>query len=60
MQDYLVYKGIEENRINADGKGESQLRNRCTNGVPCSEAEHTLNNRIEVKVKKVGNTIKTP
>jgi outer membrane protein OmpA-like peptidoglycan-associated protein len=57
---YLVYKGIEENRINADGKGESQLRNRCADGIPCSEAEHTLNNRIEVKVKKVGNTIKTP
>lgn len=57
---YLVYKGIEENRINARGEGESHLRNRCADGVNCTDAEHTLNNRIEVKVKKVGNTIKTP
>jgi hypothetical protein len=39
---------------------EGQLRNRCADNAPSSEAEHTLNNRIEVKVKKVGNTIKTP
>lgn len=57
---YLVYKGIEENRINARGEGESHLRNRCADGVNCTDAEHALNNRIEVKVKKVGNTIKTP
>ena len=57
---YLVYKGIEENRIAASGKGESQLRNRCADGVNCTDAEHAQNNRIEVKVKKVGNVVKTP
>ncbi|MCC6461657.1 MAG: OmpA family protein [Saprospiraceae bacterium] len=51
---YLVYKGIAENRVNAFGKGESQLRNRCTDGSTCTNAEHELNNRIEVKVIKVG------
>lgn len=54
---YLVYKGITENRINAIGKGESQLRNRCADGVTCTEAEHQINNRIEVRVRKVGSTI---
>ena len=55
-----MYKGIEENRIAASGKGESQLRNRCADGVNCTDAEHAQNNRIEVKVKKVGNVVKTP
>ena len=57
---YLIYKGIEAGRVNAFGKGESQLRNRCADGVLCSDMEHELNNRIEVKVRKVGNLIKTP
>lgn len=57
---YLVYKGIEGSRVNAVGKGESQIRNRCTDGVQCSEVEHEFNNRIEVKIRKVGNLIKTP
>ena len=51
---FLVYKGIAENRVNAYGKGETQLRNRCVDGANCSNAEHELNNRIEVKVIKVG------
>lgn len=57
---YLVYKGIDEKRITASGKGEAQLRNRCADGVSCTDAEHEQNNRIEVKVKKVGNLVKTP
>lgn len=57
---YLVYKGIDEKRIVAAGKGETQLRNRCNDGANCSDAEHNQNNRIEVRVKKVGNVVKTP
>lgn len=57
---YLVYKGIDEKRIAAAGKGEAQLRNRCNDGANCSDAEHNQNNRIEVRVKKVGNVVKTP
>ena len=57
---YLLYKGIEENRVFAIGKGEMQVRNRCVDGVQCSDLEHEANNRIEVRVRKVGNTIKTP
>ena len=57
---YLVYKGIKAERIKAVGKGETQLRNRCANGVQCADAEHEINNRIEVKVRKVGNTTRTP
>lgn len=57
---YLIYKGIKADRINAVGKGESELRNRCADGVVCSEAEHEFNNRIEVKVRKVGDVTRTP
>lgn len=57
---YLVYKGIDEKRIAAAGKGEAQLRNRCNDGANCGDAEHNQNNRIEVRVKKVGNVVKTP
>jgi outer membrane protein OmpA-like peptidoglycan-associated protein len=49
--DYLVkVGGIPEGRLSAFGYGESQLRNACSNGIPCSEAEHQENRRTEMKV----------
>lgn len=53
---YLVYKLDEgaASRIKAYGKGESEPRNRCTEGVECSDDEHQQNNRLEVKIRKVG------
>jgi outer membrane protein OmpA-like peptidoglycan-associated protein len=49
-RDYLVEKGVEEWRIAATGYGESRLVNHCSNGVPCSEQEHAVNRRTEVRV----------
>ncbi len=51
---YLVSKGIEASRINAKGMGESQIRNRCTDGVKCSEKEHQYNRRTEVRIIRLG------
>ncbi len=51
---YLAFRGIEPDRINAYGKGETEPRNRCTEGVECSEDEHKQNNRLEIRVRKVG------
>lgn len=46
--DYIVNVGrIERSRITGRGYGESQLLNRCSNGVSCSESEHQLNRRSE-------------
>ncbi len=45
--EWLVKNGIERDRLTAKGYGESQLVNRCSNGVPCSEEEHQLNRRSE-------------
>ncbi|GGI57744.1 cell envelope biogenesis protein OmpA [Winogradskyella haliclonae] len=45
-RDYIISRGIEANRIeSAIGYGESQLLNRCSNGVKCSKEEHQLNRR---------------
>jgi outer membrane protein OmpA-like peptidoglycan-associated protein len=44
--DYLVTKGkIDKKRLKATGFGETQLTNRCVNGVECSDAEHKQNRR---------------
>jgi outer membrane protein OmpA-like peptidoglycan-associated protein len=50
---YLVYKGIDEGRIIARGMGETQPRNRCKEGVECSDEEHQQNNRLEIVVRKL-------
>lgn len=47
---YIVSKGIKSSRLTAKGYGESQLVNKCSNGVPCSDAEHQLNRRTTFTV----------
>ncbi len=47
---YIISKGINENRIQAKGYGESRLLNKCKDGVPCTEEEHQLNRRTEFTV----------
>ncbi len=41
---------ISTERISAKGYGESQLLNKCADGILCSEEEHERNRRIELKV----------
>lgn len=50
--EYLVSKGISKNRLTGIGKGESEIRNRCINGVSCSDKEHEYNRRTEFKFIK--------
>jgi len=52
-KNFLVRRGIEDNRIQAIGYGESRPRNHCLDGVECSEAEHEYNRRTEVTVTKL-------
>ncbi|MBO9591591.1 MAG: OmpA family protein [Niabella sp.] len=47
---YLVSRGIAADRLKARGYGESRLLNDCGNDVPCSEEQHQLNRRTEIKV----------
>lgn len=49
---YLVENGISRNRLVAKGYGETRLKNRCANGVDCSEADHQANRRTEFRILK--------
>ena len=44
---WLVKNGIEESRLSGKGYGETQLVNKCADGVKCSEDEHQANRRSE-------------
>jgi outer membrane protein OmpA-like peptidoglycan-associated protein len=57
-KNYLIQKGIKGSRINAMGLGETQIRNRCADGVVCSDIEHQYNRRIEVKVVRINEPVK--
>ncbi|MCH5716027.1 OmpA family protein [Niabella hibiscisoli] len=48
--DYLVIQGIKKERLIPVGYGERKLLNRCKDGVDCSEGEHQINRRTEIKV----------
>jgi outer membrane protein OmpA-like peptidoglycan-associated protein/tetratricopeptide (TPR) repeat protein len=45
-QEYILSRGIAPERIeSAIGFGESQLLNKCSSGVKCTDEEHQLNRR---------------
>ena len=45
---YLIdVGGIDASRLTGNGYGESQLVNKCADGVPCTQEEHQLNRRSE-------------
>ena len=48
--DYVVSQGIDRNRISGVGYGETRLLNKCADGINCTEAEHSINRRTEMKV----------
>ncbi|PID69740.1 MAG: flagellar motor protein MotB [Flavobacteriales bacterium] len=50
--DYIVSKGISADRITSEGKGESELVNKCSDGVPCSRKQHQLNRRTNFTVQE--------
>jgi outer membrane protein OmpA-like peptidoglycan-associated protein len=54
--DYIGAKGISKKKIIAAGYGETKLLNGCacepTNTSTCTDAEHAINRRTEVKVLK--------
>lgn len=46
-KNWLTEKGIDGNRLTAKGYGETQLVNKCADGVKCTENEHQQNRRSE-------------
>ena len=52
---YIVNQGIERSRLVARGAGETELLNRCSDNVKCTEEEHRINRRTEFKILCVEN-----
>lgn len=51
--EYIIQNGIDRKRLTSKGYGETQLINKCADGVKCSEAEHQQNRRSEFIVVKM-------
>ena len=47
---YLISKGINNSLLVANGFGERKLKNRCADGVSCTEREHAANRRTEFRL----------
>ncbi len=45
--DYILARGVDASRIKSKGYGESQLLNKCADGVRCKIEDHKLNRRTE-------------
>ncbi|MRX64630.1 OmpA family protein [Maribacter luteus] len=50
VADYLITKGINSSLLVANGYGENKVKNRCREGVSCTEREHAVNRRTEFRL----------
>jgi len=50
VADYLISKGVNSSLLVANGYGENKLKNRCADGVACTEREHASNRRTEFRL----------
>lgn len=50
VADYLITKGVNSSLLVANGYGESRVKNRCKEGVSCTEREHSVNRRTEFRL----------
>jgi outer membrane protein OmpA-like peptidoglycan-associated protein/tetratricopeptide (TPR) repeat protein len=51
VTNYLISRGISKSRIEARGFGEELILNQCSDGAECSDEEHSLNRRAEIKIQ---------
>jgi outer membrane protein OmpA-like peptidoglycan-associated protein len=52
-KEWLIQNGINQSRLTAKGYGESQLVNKCADGVECAEEEHQANRRSEFVIVSI-------
>ncbi len=53
---YLINQGnLDKSRIYYKGFGESQIINRCQNGVDCTDEEHEENRRTELEIINIAD-----
>ncbi len=44
---YMISNGVNHNRLDREGYGETKLINECADGISCTNEEHQLNRRSE-------------
>ncbi len=47
---FLQAHNVKANRLVGKGYGETKLLNKCADGVECTEAEHAINRRTEIRI----------
>ena len=52
-KEWLIKNGVDAARLTAKGYGESQLVNKCADGVDCTEEEHQANRRSEFVIVSI-------
>ncbi|MFN6039357.1 MAG: OmpA family protein, partial [Bacteroidota bacterium] len=52
IQNYLIKKGVDKNKIQINCFGEMQMVSPCCDGSSCSEEMHALNRRAELELVK--------
>ena len=57
---WLVQNGIAKDRLTGRGYGERVLKNKCADGVPCTEEEHQENRRSEFIITALDQDVKVP
>lgn len=48
---------VRKDRILYKGYGETQIKNKCRSGVDCTDAEHEVNRRTEIKVLEINEDL---
>lgn len=48
--DYLIQRGIYENRLTFKGFGDTMPVNECVKGIECSDERHQENRRVEFRI----------
>ena len=51
--DYVVARGVDASRIGFKGYGETNILNKCLDGVVCSDEEHAVNRRTEFVIHAI-------
>lgn len=49
VKEFLLTRGVKADRVTLKPMGESQLRNKCKDGVACNDEEHQENRRTEIR-----------
>jgi outer membrane protein OmpA-like peptidoglycan-associated protein len=60
IRGFLITKGVKADNLIAKGYGCTEIINKCKDIVKCTEAEHRVNRRVELKIinpEKLGKYI---